>query len=129
VPVGDLCVAADDGGGLATTTDPGGSAPWSVTRLTAWRSFTTANSIDSLSCPAVTLCVGIDGTGDVYSSGDPSGGARRVAPAVLPADGTGSGIACPIAGLPPARAARRTSRPSPVRRRRCAWPATATATC
>jgi hypothetical protein len=98
-PSATLCIAADVGGGLATTTDPGGSAPWTVTCLTAWRSFTTANSIQSLSCPAVTLCVGIDGTGDIYSTSDPTGGPGAWQSGVLPADGTGSGIACPTAGL------------------------------
>jgi hypothetical protein len=106
-PSAALCVAADMGGGLATTTDPGGSAPWTVTRLTAWRSFPTANSVQSLSCPAVTLCVGIDGTGDVYSTGDPTGGPGAWRSGALPtvlvgslrSGGVGAGIACPTAGL------------------------------
>ncbi len=94
-----LCVAPDDNGGVATTTDPGGSAGWTVTRLTGYRTLTSAPSIVSLSCASITLCVGVDFGGDVYSTTDPTGGPGAWRHVALPTDGTGPSISCPTTGL------------------------------
>lgn len=94
-----LCVAPDGNGGVATTTDPAGSAAWTVTRLAAYRTLTSAPSIVSLSCPSVTLCVGSDYGGDIYSTTDPTGGEGAWRQVSLPTDGTGPSISCPTISL------------------------------
>jgi hypothetical protein len=94
-----LCVAADHNGGVATTTNPGGSAAWTVTRLSGYRTLTSAPSIVSLSCATVTLCVGVEFDGGVYSTTDPTGGPGAWRHVVLPTNGSGPSISCPTTRL------------------------------
>lgn len=99
-PSAAFCVAADQSGGVATTTDPGGSAPWTLSRVAAYRGLTSAPAIQSLSCPTVGLCVGVDQGGDVYSTTTPNGGPRAWRGVMLPTiDGIGSSVSCPTTTL------------------------------
>jgi hypothetical protein len=98
-PSATLCVAPDQNGGVATTTDPGGSGTWTVNRLTGYRALTSAPSIVSLSCAAVTLCVGVDFGGGVYSTTDPTGGPGTWRHVGLPTDASGPSISCPTTRL------------------------------
>jgi hypothetical protein len=62
-----LCVASDDSGNVATTTDPtGGRTAWSKAAV---------GSTNAVSCPSANLCVAVDSAGDVVTSSDPTGGA------------------------------------------------------
>lgn len=64
-----LCVVAD-GGEVIVSTDPtGGAGAWTAMRVDGSR------AIGGLSCPSITLCVGVDEAGDVVASADPAGGA------------------------------------------------------
>ena len=94
-----LCVAPDQNGGVATTTAPGVSGAWTVTRLAPYRTLTDAPSIVSLSCPTVTLCVGADDNGDIFSTTDPTGGEGAWQQVALPTDGSGPSISCPTTSL------------------------------
>lgn len=94
-----LCVAPDNKGGVATTTDPGGSRAWTVTRLAGYQTLTSAPSIVSLSCATVTLCVGVDFGGGVYSTTDPAGGPGAWRHVQLPTAGRGPSISCPTTSL------------------------------
>jgi hypothetical protein len=98
-PTSTLCVAADQQGGVATTTDPGLSATWTVSRLTPYASLTTFNQIVGLACPSATLCVGVDSQGDVFSTTAPTGGLGAWHQIVLPTADSESAVACPTTTL------------------------------
>jgi hypothetical protein len=52
----------DSNGDVATSTDPlGGSTSWTVTSVDA------AGGVNDVSCPTVSLCVAVDGIGDVVT--------------------------------------------------------------
>jgi hypothetical protein len=52
----------DSNGDVATSTDPlGGSTSWTVTSVDA------AGGVNDVSCPTVSLCVAVDGSGDVVT--------------------------------------------------------------
>jgi hypothetical protein len=67
-----LCVAADEGGNILTSTNPGGgTAAWKVTHIAG----VSVNGLGDVSCPSIRLCVAVDGGGNVVTSTNPTGGA------------------------------------------------------
>lgn len=76
-PSVSLCVALDDAGNVLTSTDPtGGPRAWIAVRVDDGRDVNgEGQGLTAMSCPSVSLCVGVDGAGDVVSSTDPTGGA------------------------------------------------------
>ncbi len=90
---GSFCVAVDDQGFAATTTDPG-SGHWRFTKLVD------DDGLVSVSCGARSLCVAVDSTGLAFVSTDPGGGRRawakkRIDPAI---DGLAA-VSCPAASF------------------------------
>jgi WD40-like Beta Propeller Repeat len=74
-PSSRLCVAVDGQGDVLTSTDPtGGAAAWTITDVDpaeASAAFGIGGSPQAVSCPSVSLCVAIDGSGRVLTSTDP----------------------------------------------------------
>jgi hypothetical protein len=78
-PSTSLCVAVDDAGNLVTSTTPWDRRrAWTVTRLDPPYSAPPASypyALLDVSCPSLSLCVAIDGAGDIFASTHPTGGA------------------------------------------------------
>jgi hypothetical protein len=97
-PSSSLCVAADAGGNvLSSTTPTGGAADWTKVALGGEAVLT------AIACPVTTLCVGVAGDGKVVSSADPTGPSSSWSSASL---GAGSvpapdltGVSCPSVTL------------------------------
>jgi hypothetical protein len=85
-PSPSLCFATDGFGRVFTSTDPAAGA-WAVTDVPG---------LSALSCPSVSLCVGVGGE-FVYTSTNPTGGAAAWTPALLHPGLTE--IACPSTAL------------------------------
>ena len=72
-----LCVAVARNGDVLSSSDPaGGARTWRIAHVA--RPSDKASDVgafDGVSCPAVALCVAVDGAGDVITSSDPTGGA------------------------------------------------------
>jgi hypothetical protein len=79
-PTVSLCVAFSGSQILTSTNPAGGSGTWTP-QYTDPASPSSCGlggpcaAISALSCPSATLCVAVDGDGDVLSSTDPTGGA------------------------------------------------------
>jgi hypothetical protein len=78
-PSADLCVAVDDGGNVATSTAPTTGA-WTLTHVdNALYACSRSGGncaqapLTSVSCPSTTLCVAVDGAGNILSSTSPTG--------------------------------------------------------
>ncbi len=92
-PSVSLCVAADDGGRILTSTNPTGGRPsWAITNVTQ-------SGFTALSCPSTGFCAAVSG-GDVFTSTDPTGGPSAWSRTTV---GSGSSvftsISCPSAAL------------------------------
>ena len=76
-PSASLCVAVDSAGNVLTSTDPaGGQGAWTITHVDdAINSAAEVSGLTGVSCPLVSLCVAVDGVGDVVTSTAPAGGA------------------------------------------------------
>lgn len=76
-----VCVAVDDAGNLVTSTTPWNRRrAWRVTRLDPPYSDPPASytyPLLDVSCPSLSLCVAIDGAGDMFASKYPAGGAAE----------------------------------------------------
>jgi hypothetical protein len=79
-PAISLCVVGTEGGTIETSAKPAaGSGAWT----SAYFDTATVPAFDraiqayvvSISCPSVSLCVGVDAAGNVFSSHNPTGGA------------------------------------------------------
>ena len=65
-----LCVAVDDAGNVAVSTNPrGGASAWTVTKVDG------TNPLVGISCPTSGLCVAIDSSGNVVTSTNPTAAA------------------------------------------------------
>jgi hypothetical protein len=71
-----LCVAVDTRGRVLTSTDPtAGANAWTITSVDAAAASSNigiGSSPEAVSCPTVSLCVAIDGSGRVLTSTDPA---------------------------------------------------------
>lgn len=76
-PSASLCVGVDSGGNVLTSTDPaGGQDAWTIAHVDdASNSAAQVSGLTGVSCPSVSLCVAVDGGGDVVTSTAPVGGA------------------------------------------------------
>ena len=90
-----LCVAwgADDlTPGVWTSTDPaGGAATWTFSSF----AFVPVEVVMGLSCPSVSLCVGVDEVGHVLVSTDPTGGVGAWSLSSFDPGGDLVGVSCP----------------------------------
>jgi hypothetical protein len=69
-PSSTLCVAVDDAGNVATSSNPtGGASAWTVAKIDGTR------PLVGVSCPTSTLCVAIDGAGNTIISTTPTAAA------------------------------------------------------
>lgn len=102
-PSVSLCVAVDNVGQVVTSTDPaGGSSSWTaalIDRLGVVEDF--GSGVAGVSCPSVSLCVAVEGNGDVLTSTDPTGGgdAWRVVHLDEPTPRELTGVSCPSVSL------------------------------
>ena len=85
-PTSSLCAAIDENGDIVTSTAPGNQhRPWVIThveggpipsfRLDFGCLASITQCLSAISCPSASLCVAVDGQGDVLTSIDPAGGA------------------------------------------------------
>lgn len=76
-PNASLCVAGDARGDILTSSDPAaGPGSWRIARVDDKLIVGPFDEgIVALACPSASLCVGADGSGDVLTSTNPSGGA------------------------------------------------------
>jgi tartrate dehydratase beta subunit/fumarate hydratase class I family protein len=80
-PSSAFCVAVDQVGNVATSSNPiGGAAAWAVTHVDGKNCTVTATSappcaLTAVSCPTTTFCVATDSHGNVVVSSNPTGGA------------------------------------------------------
>lgn len=98
-PSVSLCVAGDDAGNLLTSTNPGGGAgAWNSTHVasTAIGGGICQNedACQGVSCPTVSLCIAVDGSGDVLSSTDPTGGSSAWKTSGIAPGGVLVGVSC-----------------------------------
>jgi hypothetical protein len=101
-PSTSLCVAADDTGSVLTNVDPFGDATWQLTRVDDAGGFSEAqeDSIDSLACPSLHLCLGVDGDGGgLLSTTDPTGTSAAWHRVQLPGHEQFSAVTCPSVTL------------------------------
>ncbi len=114
-PTVSLCVAVDVAGNVITSTDPaGGARAWTVTHVDdaldyeCWKYGGTGPgcqpALVAVSCPALSLCVAVDDSGNVISSSNPTGGALAWSGGALPGAGypiadAFHGLSCPSAFL------------------------------
>jgi hypothetical protein len=91
-PSVSLCVAVDDRGAVASSTDPAGGPG-------AWRLDAVASGLGGVSCPSASLCVAYTTSGNIVSSTNPAGGRPAWNTAQLGASGYLSGLSCPSASL------------------------------
>ena len=98
-PTAGLCLATDQLGRIAVTTDPGADTGWHISRLVPFRSLAETPSLTGLSCAGPSLCAGVDSVGDVFSTSDPAQGATAWHAAALPSADSAAAIACPAFNL------------------------------
>ena len=80
---------------VLTSTDPSaGASSWSSVALGA-----SAESIDAVSCPSVSLCVATTNRGDVFTSTDPAGGASAWTKTTIDQGHFLSAVSCPSVSL------------------------------
>jgi len=104
-PSTHMCVAVDTLGNAVTSTNPtGGQAAWKTTHIDGTDCYIGETSapcfLFSVSCPVVSLCVAVDGGGNVVTSTRPTAGAAAWKVVNLvgdPAAGAPSmdGVSCP----------------------------------
>lgn len=107
-PTVSTCVAVGNRGTIVTSTSPSGGAA-------AWRSETVApgahvgtapgepdrtspGTFEAVSCPTASMCAAVTFAGDLYTTGDPDGGASTWRATDLDGDGADiplKGISCP----------------------------------
>ena len=109
-PSASLCVAGDGNGNILTSTDPaGGAGTWRAAHVasTAIGGGGCQNGVGAchgVACPSVSLCIAIDGAGDVLSSSDPVGGAPAWKTSSINSGGYLNGVECAYGvALPGAR--------------------------
>jgi len=95
-----LCVATDWVGNVFTSRHPAGRASaWSETNVKlAFFGDPLHPSLAGVSCPTPSLCVAVDGGGNVLSSTDPTGGASAWTSSNVVATAI-RGVSCPSASL------------------------------
>jgi hypothetical protein len=101
-PSTTLCVGADDTGSVLTNGDPFGDATWQLTRVDNAGGISEAqeDSIDSLACPSIHLCLGVDGYGGgLLSTTQPTGGTTAWHRVQLPDHEQFAAVTCPSATL------------------------------
>ena len=101
-PATSLCVGADDAGSVLTNVDPFGETTWRLTRVDDAGGLSEAqeDSIDSLACPSVHLCLGVDGYGGgLLSTTQPTAGTAAWHRVQLPDHEQFSAVTCPRATL------------------------------
>jgi hypothetical protein len=87
-----VCVAVDDQGNVVTSSNPtGGAGAWSVTNVLV------STPLTSVSCPSVSLCVGVGG--GIVTSTNPTGGEKAWTPALSPDNNLLTGVSCPSPNL------------------------------
>ena len=103
-PSTNMCVAVDILGNAVTSTNPtGGQAAWKTTHIDGTDCYITETSapcfLFSVSCPIVSLCVAVDGGGNVVTSTRPTAGAAAWKVVNLVSDPAGApsmdGVSCP----------------------------------
>jgi hypothetical protein len=103
-PNASLCVAGDDAGNIASSTNPaGGPSAWSMFPVEP------GHRIASIACASPSLCIAADDRGDLLTAEDPSAGASawtraRLSTAPLT-------VRCTSARRGPQRGRRRSSQP------------------
>lgn len=112
-PSASLCVVGDNHGGVLVSTDPtGGTQAWAQTDIDPPKltcpghpdCFYVYASVTGISCPATTGCVavdtnGLDGTGSILSSVDPTGGSAAWKVTPVGRSGSLGSVSCPSASL------------------------------
>jgi hypothetical protein len=103
-PSASLCVAGDDNGSVVTSTNPTNPSAWRTTRVNGNGGviFSLSSAIPSLSCPTVSLCVGIAGGmgSDLITTTRPLGGARAWTHVhVAPANDQLVSVSCPTSSF------------------------------
>lgn len=76
-PSTSLCVAVDNQGNVATSRDPtAGAFAWKLTHVDSSfnQSLFSPGGLAGLSCPSASLCVAVDGSGNVITSTNPGSG-------------------------------------------------------
>ncbi len=93
-PTGSLCVALGVEGDVYTTTSPAPGGAW------ASKQNVSANSFQSVACPAIDLCVAGNSSGTVFHSTNPSSGAGATwTPTTITGAGEIRGLSCPSTTL------------------------------
>jgi hypothetical protein len=104
-PSASLCVAGDDTGNVLTSTHPTSSraAGWKRVRISATgiggTDCSEASVCFGVSCPSVSLCVAVNGTGDVITSTDPTAGAGAWHSETVDAGAEFGTVSCPSPSL------------------------------
>jgi hypothetical protein len=94
-PSASLCVSAETGGNVITSTNPtGGVGAWTVAHASAFN-----NNFQGVSCASASLCVAVDSGGNVVTSTDPTGGAGAWSTAHVVGAGTFYAVSCSSASL------------------------------
>jgi hypothetical protein len=86
---------------VATTTDPSGTAAWSVTNLfeATAPGYELETGIGAISCPSASLCVAVDAQGDVITSTNPTGGGKAWTLTTVDTQTGIDAISCPTTSL------------------------------
>lgn len=98
-----LCVAADDAGNVLTSTDPAGApSGWRQVHIEeASPDLLASRGLIDISCPTTGFCAGVDLSGNVFTSTNPTAGAWQRAQIEIPGEATPrlDSISCPSAAL------------------------------
>lgn len=98
-----LCAATTDNGNVVTSTDPtGGRKKWKAAHIdsaTSINGLFPQASLEDVSCTSGMMCAAVDNGGNVFTSTDPTGGARAWTRHNLNLGYSLSHIACPSISL------------------------------
>lgn len=103
-PSASLCVGGDGSGNVVTSTDPtGGRRAWKIAHIASTEinggGCAENGTCFGVSCPSVSLCVAVDGVGNVLTSNHPAGGARAWRTSNAYPGGDLRGVSCPSVSL------------------------------
>ena len=95
VPGSGMCVLADSGSTVVTSTEPtGATSAWTVTELEVG-----SNALQGVSCVSEELCVAVDDAGNVLTSTDPTAEPGTWTSVRVDSSGGLDDVSCPSTGL------------------------------